>query len=526
MAKTQSAEQTTTLKNQFDTADSKRSGMMNRTRECAAMSLPWVLTREGLSVNDDADRPYQSLGSSGVSNRVGKTLMTIFPPGVPWFALKPSTEFLTDPSLTPEDQFEWEAYLYARQLLAESQLEVMGYRSKMRFLLECAYVTGNWLARLTEEYGVKTFRLDQYVQKLGSKDQMLWVITRENKDPLELDDQTLSAAGLEREEIKDREDLFLYTKIEIVPGQDKSYIITQELNDKLINESTEKVPSFFVGGYASVGDDYSRGFVEERIGDLKGFNGFSYALSIAAANAAKLLIVNDERSGVTNDDLLGENGAVVNGRVDDGQIKHIAFLQQNKNADLAFAAGFAQTIEQRLGKAMLLDSAMQPTGDRVTKYQSQVIANEADGGDVGIFIHLAEQLQRPFIQRLIFQMEKDNLLPPMDVVTKKAEKIEILTGIEARGRQVEMEKLIQAMQVIATMPNGMQRIREETFLQTILQGFGLDPAKAIKTPQELEAEMQQAMQMQLQQQAGQQAISSTGAIVENAAAQAPAEPAQ
>src|SRR3989344_4587192 len=63
-----------------------RQPYLDRGRECAALTLPALLPREGQR-NVKIRAPYQGVGARGVNNLASKLLLSLFPPNMPFFRL-------------------------------------------------------------------------------------------------------------------------------------------------------------------------------------------------------------------------------------------------------------------------------------------------------------------------------------------------------------------------------------------------------------------------------------------------------
>ncbi len=511
-----------TLKSEFDNADGQRSAILDRARECAELTHPSALPRLNLAKGADLDRPWQSLGAYGTTNLTNKLLLTIVPVGVPMFQSTPSARIRANPKTTPESLAELEAILYLRDLLVRDQLEAVRIRTRFRSELEQIVIVGNGLSMLTDDYQLKVSRFDQFVQKRGSGGQPLWIITHEKVDPAELTDAQLALAELTREQMNQRaanaEGLDFYTKC--AWQRTGSTVIRQELNGKEINVSEEPVSRYFPAGYVElVGEDYSRGFIEEHLGDLRYYSGLRQSVQEGTAAIAKVLFGIDENvSELRATDLMKPNLSVIGGcRINpDGRVAGVGCIQADKLADLGYAAEEARATGQELSAHMLIETAVQPTGDRVTAYQVNRIARELEGLTGGIYAQVAEELQAPLVKRLIWQMEKDLRLPTLDPRLAKEINIETLTGLEAMGRQRDAEKIQQLGQILVADPRLARWFREEWLVTTIVRGLSIDPKPAVKTKEEIAAEDAQQAELQVKMAMAQQAISSTGRIAENA----------
>lgn len=524
-----------TLRAQFEAADASRAALMERVRKCAALSDPTMLPLIGTTQNVRLMRSYQGLGANILSNIASKLIMAVFPPNMPSVRLKPSARIRVDPYTTQEGLDILQKHLYARELLWHSTLDTTKYRTKFLTAFKHTIGVGNSLTRCGGEngdYWFKNFRFDHFVQKRGSDHEVLWTTTLEKKDPLELSDKDLAKADLNREELEKKtgEDRpqSLFTRC-TRQREAKNWVVEQELNDKIIRTSQEPVSPDLVLGYKELpGEDYSRGLIEEMMGDLSSFNTLYRNLLDWSTNASKVTPVLDPSNSydMTPADLTKPSGEVVLGRVMDGKVQGAAFLSTNMASDLSVVLNHADRIERRLGKQGLLETEAQRKAERVTATEVMRVARQLEGALGAIYAEIASEVQRTLYDRMIYQMERDKLLPPLPSGLEGAVDVEILTGLEALGRQVELEKLMGALQLILPVPELAARLSPERLLAMIFRGYNLDMAQVVKTAEEMQAEAEARMAEQAQAAAAQQAISSAGAITEERAKQATAQAAQ
>ena len=447
---------------------------------------------------------------------VSKLGVALFRPG--WFRHKPSAKLEAN---VAENELEgFKALLYERDRTILAKLESTQYRIKMQVLLENIVVIGPALGKMMDSYHIKAFRFDQWVQKLASDSDPLWLITLEKKDPLQLSDEILAKAGLQRDQLESKSDserdLELYTRC--TKQSRGGFVIEQELNKKIIKTSEEPVTPYLRPGYIEVpGENYSRGFVEERLGDLRSYNGLNRAILIGTTAAAKVHPVIDESKGFRVADLMKKSGTILTGRVVGGVVDGVGYVRVDKNADFSVAMNHAAVIEKRLGKQFLLETEAQPEGERVTKYQVQRIARQLEGALGGVYTHIADELQRPLIERTEYQMQRDGLLQPLPKGLADEVEIELLTGVEALSRQGELERLGGALEFVAQIPGAVERINWGAVTTDIFRGFDTDADRYIKSEAQIQAERQAVMQQQLQAVAGEQAAKTAGAVVEGAA---------
>jgi hypothetical protein len=166
-------------------------------------------------------------------------------------------------------------------------------------------------------------------------------------------------------------------------------------------------------------------------------------------------------------------------------------------------------IEASLGRRFLMNSAVQPTGERVTARQVSILAQELEqtlGGTVSL---QSKDIQIPVIRRTMYQMATDGLLPPdlAEFIKDKNSilKLSVKAGLEVLRREVENEKLSLIAQGIAQLPPAAQAFFTwPNWLNKWIASFGVETVGLIKTEEEVAA-IQQAEQQALMAQ--QQALS-------------------
>jgi len=517
-----------TLKSEFAAADAAREPFMKRARNAARLTHPTMLPEVSTTQADVLASSYQGIGQDGLSNIVNKVVLTIFPSNSPWFQFKPSARARLLPYWTPKTLNDFVKELHDRQQLIESQFNSTKYRVKFRTAFEHTLGLGNSLTLCGGEdgdYWFQNFRLDHFVQKRSSGGDVLWGITKEMKDPMELSSEDISRAELpsreelERKEGKDRNQE-LYTKW--IRQSDGKWLIQQEMNDKIIRWSIEPVNPYLPLGYIELsGEDWSRGFVEEKMPWLRTFDTHHRSLLDWGVAISKLILILDAMNagGITAKDLAGPSGQILIGSVRDGIAQGVAFLTSKMSADISVLAKMTDNIGQLLGKQFLLHTEAQRHAERVTATEVMQVASQLEGALGPIYAEIASEIQPPLLKRMMYQMERDKLLTPLPKEIDEMIDIDVLTGLEALEQQRKLENGLAALQVLRSMPELLARLSPERALTFILQGFSLNETRLTRTEEELEAEVRARLGEQIQLAAGQQAAKTAGAVIEEGAKQ-------
>ena len=515
------------LKSAWHKADSTRQQVLDRARLGSALTKPWVLPPESMAKNDALPEPFSSLAARGITNLEGRLLLALYPPGLPFFRLKPAAKYRLDPSVDPNILSQFEQHLFLRELAILAKLEQTdrpkttntrraGFRSRKRTSISQLLITGDTLEMLTDDYQIKVFRRDQYCTGRDSSGGVQFHIIKEHIDPLSLSPKQLELleinvdSTLEKSSQDRKEDM--YTMVEWEP-MSKRWCIKQEVKGVIIEESEEKVNPFMSTPFElAPGEDYGRGLIEVNLGDVRSMNSLTERILDFAATSSKQLFVLDYNSQVRASDLAKPSGSVIQARVAAGQVVDISTLKVDKMSDFSIVGQTREAIRRDLSAVMLMEGESTPRGDRVTAYQVQRVAMELEGALGGVYAPIADSMQIGLIERIMYQMKRDKAMQPLP---DDSVEIEAVTGIAALSRESDQGKLVGVLQTIAQLgPETLARIDKGILLDLMMRQAGVYQAGLIKTNEQINAEMQAAQEAQTKAQAGQQLIQSAGKVAE------------
>jgi hypothetical protein len=165
-----------------------------------------------------------------------------------------------------------------------------------------------------------------------------------------------------------------------------------------------------------------------------------------------------------------------------------------------------------IGRRFLMNSAVQPQGERVTARQVSILAQELESMLGGVLSATAQELQEPLIRYELMLMADEKQIPPQLKDAFKADgllKIRVRAGLEILNREAERERLDSAMERMRNLPDQALAVFKWTKIaEDWWQSLGLESAGRVKTEEEMAAEMaaaQQAQQAQMLQQGAVQA---------------------
>ena len=516
-----------TIQSEFQQYDAKRSTILDRARQCAAMTRPWILPEEGHSETDKFEETFTSLPSRGISNLEGRLLMALYPPGTPFFRLLPASHIRYSQKVDPKQVQSFSQALSIQELLMMARLESSdmgggnrrrsGFRSRKRQAITQILITGDVLEQFTDDYRLRVFRRDQYVTCRDSSQDVKFHIIVEKIDPLSLDETVRAAADINTDEYTeksyDQRAVDMYTRCLWNP-MSRTWVVEQEINKNIVRVSEEPVSPFMSTPFElAPGEHYGRGFIEANLGDVRSLNELHERLLDFAGMASKFVPCIDYNSQVRASDLAKPSGEVIEARVVGGQIQDIGFLSVNKGADFQVVYQTAADKRRDLAVAMLMEADAAPKGERVTAFQIQRIATELEGALGGVYAPIADAQQVPLVERLLYQMQRDALIPALP---RNSMDIEAVTGIAALSREADKAKLLQ---LVATMsqfgPAMAQRIDLGVLFDTLLRQSGIFEPGLIKTQEQVAAEASAAMQQQIELEAQKRLIQVGGDVMTN-----------
>ena len=486
---------------------SDRTIFLDTARDCAALSVPYLLTPTGVVNGQKLPTPWQSMGAKGVNVMASKLMLSLFPVNATFFKLQINDGKLSlDPSLSAAVKSEIDLSLskmerVVMQNIAESQDRVILHQA-MKHLI----VTGNALVYMGSK-GVKLYPLDRFVVVRDGEGNPTEVVTVESIDRQFLPEEFQTEQARNVNDVADNTSA---PSVDVTVGENEAAVYTwaklkdgqwrwrQEAEGKILPDSLGKAPKnttpWLPLRFNVVdGEDYGRGRIEEYLGDLKSLEGLMQAMVEGSAAAAKVVFLVSPAATVKPSTLAkAGNGAIIQGRAED-----VTAVQVSKQADFSSAYQMIQSLTQRLSEAFLILTVRQ--SERTTAEEIRATQQELNEQLGGIYGNLTVELVRPYLQRKLFTLQRSKELPqlPKGIVYPT-----IIAGLEGIGRGQDRESLMMFLQTIsqALGPEAMaQYIDPEEAVKRLAAAQGIDTLKLVKTADMRQQEMQKAQQMQMTQ---------------------------
>lgn len=493
----------TTLQNRYTQLDKDRRTYLDRARECATLTLPFLFPPDGMSSATRLPTPWQSLGARAVTNLAAKLLLALFPPSAPFFKLAIDDYALERMTQQEGMRGEVEKALNKIERAVTTEVEATAMRPHLFELLKQLIVGGNTLPIFGDGNKLRVVKLSNYVCKRDPSGNVLEIVMLEKVSPLELPPhvRVLAQVTGDGKPVSAEDTLDLYTTWKL--QEDGKWHSWQEIRGTRIpnSESTfpkDRCPARPIRWTAIDGEDYGRGMVEEYLGDFRSLEGLQEAIVKGSAAAAKVLFL--VRPGAsTSKEVLSRSES---GDVESGHAEDVSVLQMEKFNDFRVALETRNDIQRSLSMAFLLNSAVQRDGERVTAEEIRFMAQELEAGLGGVFSTLSQDLQLPVVSILMSNMERTQRLPKLpkgDLIRPT-----IVTGIEAIGRGNDQSRLKGFLADITETlgPEAANTyVNQGEAIKRLAVARQVDSDGLVRTEEEVQQSMQQSQMMALAEKA-------------------------
>jgi hypothetical protein len=516
----------------FTELDRDRRPSLDRKREHANLTIPALMPFEGQNQHQDVPVPYNSMVAEGVNNLASRLVSVVLP-----LNNLPVFELFVDQQFNPEgrDTRQVEEVLTRVERATMSRAYLTNLRPQLFLAFKHLIVTGDVLLMMLPDLDIRLHRIDEYVVKRTTEGVWREIIIREMIDPSlnpELDainpvsrrEQASQLTGFPRTaNVAKRTFEPLYTRFSR-EGEFEPVRMTREFRGAPVQleggNTFEVSPVMPIRWGALSGEDYGMSLVEEQFGDVRSLDGMSAGLLDGVAMAGEFRWgVNP--SGITE---IGDVRESVNGdwiAAAEQDIFPLSFANANQ---ISAVLGVVTHRENRLGRRFLMNSAVQPSGERVTARQVTILAEELEQSLGGALSMLNREIMIPYVRRAIFQLadEQDGTFPSEfgDIIKdpKGILKLRIRAGLELLQREADRERMLEITREFAGLPPEAQRvIKWANWGRTLIIASGIEPEGLVKTEQEIAAE-DEALLMQQKAALAEQAATQ---VAVDAAGQAP-----
>lgn len=489
----------------YDELHGERSQFLDVAVECSQLTLPYLIRRDdGQVTHRPLKTPWQSIGAKSVVTLASKLMLALLPPQTTFFKLQIRDDKLGE-EFDPQIRSELDLSFSKMERMVMDSINSSNDRVVVHQAVKHLIVGGNSLIYMGKE-GLKNYPLNRFVVDRDGNGNVIEIVTKELIDRKLLDlpvpaepkpNSVSNGGGLNGKTGTLDDDVEVYTHVKLDKSSGR-WVWYQEALDKVLPNSRSTAPKnaspWLVLRFNSFdGEAYGRGRVEEFLGDLKSLEALSQAIIEGSAAAAKVIFTVSP-SSTTKPQTIAQagNGAIVQGRPDD-----IGVIQVGKTADFKTAYEMAQQLGQRIADAFLVLNIRQ--SERTTAEEVRLTQLELEQQLGGLFSLLTVEFLVPYLNRTLLVLQRNNQLPklPKDLVRP-----EIVAGVNALGRGQDRESLIQFITTIAqTMgPEAINKFIDPTeYIKRLATSQGIDVLNLVKSPQQIQGDMQQQQQVSAQQ---------------------------
>lgn len=495
----------------YDEHRKDRTGPVNVARRLADISIPSLFPPENWKSGEPLVIPNQSINSHCVNTLSSKLMLGAFPPGLPMAKMTPDTaKMAEDIEQDPELYSEIVYALSRREATHRERLEATTSRWAYTHTMKLNMVTGNALCLWKDIDRPIVYDMHHYVVKRDASGVPL-VTVLEDSVPMMIADEDIKAAskryrasvgGSHPRGWEDRIAIYHVEKLLTHDDGSREYVYWQEVEggEKVPDSeaySPVEVPTMYPSGMIpDYGSDWYLPYCQDYEGDMQAVENFSSAAQdTGAASAWNVILVNPQGQTALRDVQDAENLAVIPGREED-----IGTIKSQKGGDYQVVSAEFENATRRLGRAFLLHSAVQRSGERVTAEEWQKLTAELDEALGGIYSQIAQTTQKWFVLRFIHLHHMEN--KKLGELPEGLVKTSVVTGLDSIGQSSEYGNLMGAAQdasAVLTPEGFLKAINPMGFLRRIFAGRSVNADGLVKGEDQAANEQAQEQNQAMQQ---------------------------
>lgn len=447
------------------------------------------------NVQMNVERDYQAMGALLVNNLAAKLAGLLFPSSRPFFKVELSDELKAEAQAAGVAVSAMNAELARMEMDACQQLFKNASYNQLVQALRLLIITGNCL--LYRDGATKrsiVYNMQQYGLRRDAQGFMLDCVLREYtyfealpaavQKQLRIKHPTKYQHAHHVEPIR----VELYTRIhrEQTKAGKVRFVVTQEADDIPVGKRGT-YPEHLCPWQAPTwnliaGEHYGRGLVEDYAGGFAKLSDLSEAAALYEVETARVLNLVSSGSGTDVDTMAKAGmGEWVTGDPNTVSAYESGSYQKGQMMRESIEAEFG-----RLARAFMY-TANTRDAERVTAYELQRDAREAENTLGGTYSSLAESIQVPLAHLLLTEVRPGALagLVNDDI------KLDIMAGIPALGRSSEAQNVLMVTQEAAVaiqLAQVDQRIDVEKLMDLLYAGQSVDTSALFKSDDQLREE--------------------------------------
>ncbi len=470
-----------------------------RGEELSALTLPYVLRKDGQTGSSSMeDGISQSYCGRAVNTLKAKMGMALLPPATSSFRIVPDAQTMAAISMgegSEQDMADVNRMIAGATTIINAEIENQQVRESLFEVILQLIIVGSCIVEKVEGDGVVLHTLKNFVVDLDRKGRPLAMCIKETMKRL--------PEGITVNEPRDEYEL--YTMLWLDEERPDTWVMTQDIDGELVGTETtynsKTLPFKYLGWTWMTGDYCHRPFSEDYQEDMESINSLAELMSNGSLIAGKHIIFVNERGGRTRKDAVATSS---NGDVVDGSAEDVTAFTSDKGQDMNIVASYLAELKRELAASFLLNESATRDAERVTAEEVRFMAQELETSSLaGVYSKMSREWSGWIIQQIQNEVNLDF----------GSLEVNVITGLDALGRNVETQKLDGAM-ARATQYELNSWVKDSELVNRIFAQQGVDVNNLLKTPDEKAKEDQANQQAALKQQAEASVADSAGALTQ------------
>ena len=459
-----------------------------KCKQYAHWTLPQLLADLQQAHNNRVvvERDYQEIGALLVNHLATKLARLLFPTTNPFFRAEVSPALLKTATEHSISEQEFQTSISKLEIDSARRLFMNASYAQLILALKHLIVTGNVLLyRDSKESKCTAYGLQSFGIRRDGRGNLLDCVLREYTyvEALSPDIQTTLKATDKTKYSRPEQSVCIYTRIKrSMHGTNVGYEVTQEVDLTPIGEGSwypqHLCPWFAPTWSVIAGEHYGRGMVEDYAGGFAKLSDLSEAHALYSIEMMRVIHLVSASAGTDIDDLQNaETGEYLRGDPDS-----VNAHESGDAMKLEQAAKEIERVFQRLAKAFMYQANVRDA-ERVTAYELQREAQEAENALGGVYSALSDGLQVPLAHVLMHEAKPEILAGFISGEVK----LDVVAGIPALGRTSDVQNLLMAAQELATVIPIAQmdkRISPARVTDLIFAGRSVDTSTLFFTAEE------------------------------------------
>lgn len=477
----------------------------------------------------NVERDYQSVGALLTNHLSSKLARLLFPANHPFFRIGLSDALKRMAQEGGVQESELQSALAEHEQNSCKRLFLNASYAQLILALKWLIVTGNVLLyRDTANGSTTAYGMQCFVTRRDGRGGLIDCVHREGTyvEALSQELQDLLRTKNRAKYSRPEQEVTVYTRIHRKMGTNGNvfYEVSQEIDNTPVGEVSTypaHLCPWIVATWSLIpGEHYGRGMVEDYAGGFAKLSDLSEAHALYSVEIMRVINLVSSGSGTDIDDIAtAETGEYVR-----GDPNTVAAHEAGDAGKLQQTGAEIERVYQQLSRAFMYQANTRDA-ERVTAYELQQEAQEAEHALGGVYSSLSQVLQLPLAHLLLVESRSEML---EGIVTGDV-KLDIAAGLEALGRSSDVQNLLNAAQEAAAIVPALTqidtRVNPHRVMDMVYAGRSVNTKLIHKTKAEIEDEQAADQQIAEGQQQVMQAAAGADTLAQIEALQSVQGPA-